>query len=131
MKMGQYELSFGWQATHVMSLRGFQLFHLRSKRRRRLLLLPLFSLTFYTVTSFDRGWRSEGRKKAIASVCLIVLNRLSSSTVLSVWQRQGNASAHILYFLDVFVIKLLFPVHGTLVFSQSMSPAQDGEEAFI
>lgn len=60
---GQLKPSFGWRATHVMSLRGFQLFHLRSKRRRRLLLLPLFSLTFYTVTSFDRGWGREGEKK--------------------------------------------------------------------
>lgn len=59
---GQLEPSFGWRATHVMSLRGFQLFHLRSKRRRRLLLLPLFSLTFYTVTSFDRGWGREGER---------------------------------------------------------------------
>lgn len=58
---GQLEPSFGWRATRVMSLRGFQLFHLRSKRRRRLLLLPLFSLTFYTVTSFDRGW-GRGQK---------------------------------------------------------------------
>lgn len=56
---GQLEPSFGWRATLVMSLRGFQLFHLRSKRRRRLLLLLLFSLTFYTVTSFDRGWGRE------------------------------------------------------------------------
>lgn len=33
--------------------------------------------------------------------------------------------------LDVFVIKLLFPVHGTLAFSQTLSPAQDKKEAFI
>lgn len=67
---GQLEPSFGWRATLVMSLRGFQLFHLRSKRRRRLLLLLLFSLTFYTVTSFDRSWGREENE------CLIVLNRL-------------------------------------------------------
>lgn len=59
---GQLEPSFGWRATLVMSLRGFQLFHLRSKRRRRLLLLLLFSLTFYTVTSFDRGWGREEKR---------------------------------------------------------------------
>lgn len=34
----------------------------------------LFSLTFYTVTSFDRGWGRE--EKTIASERLIVLNRL-------------------------------------------------------
>lgn len=93
---GQLEPSFGWRATHVMSLRGFQLFHLRSKRRRRLLLLPLFSLTFYTVTSFDRGWGREGergrkkkKKKTIASERRRVCAG-SGSTVLSVEWRQSN-----------------------------------------
>lgn len=53
---GQPESSFGWRATRLMSLRGFQLLHLRSKRRKRL-LLPFFSpsLTFSTLTSIDRG----------------------------------------------------------------------------
>lgn len=40
---GQPESSFGWRATRLMSLRGFQLLHLRSKRRKRL-VLPFFSL---------------------------------------------------------------------------------------
>lgn len=55
---GQRELSFGWRAARVMSLRGFQLFHLRSKRRKRLLLF-FFALTFSTLTSFDGGRRGE------------------------------------------------------------------------
>lgn len=107
---GQLEPSFGWRATHVMSLRGFQLFHLRSKRRRRLLLLPLFSLTFYTVTSFDRGWRSRGGK-TIASERLILLSRLQqygpfclaeANTVLS------HSLFFLSFFLDVFGLKVLF-----------------------
>lgn len=63
-----------------MSLRGFQLFHLRSKGKKRLLLLPLFSLTFYTVTSFDRGW-GRGENK-IASERLIILCRLQQYSPL-------------------------------------------------
>lgn len=128
---GQLELSFGWRATHVMSLRGFQLFHLRSKRSMRLLLLLLFSLTFYTVTSFDRGWGRE--EKTIASERPIVLNRLQSF-LSSRDKAMLLQLTHFFFpftFLDAFVIKLLFPVHGTLAFSQIMSPAQDRKEAFI
>lgn len=36
-----------------------------------------------------------------------------------------------LYVLDVFVIKVLIPVHGTLAFSQAVSPAQDRKDALV
>ena len=36
-----------------------------------------------------------------------------------------------LYVLDVFVIKVLIPVYGTLAFSQAVSPAQDRKDALV
>lgn len=144
---GQLEPSFGWRATHVMSLRGFQLFHLRSKRRRRLLLLPLFSLTFYTVTSFDRGWGREGergRKKRKRKRLLVSAGESVQAPAVQSSLSSGDKATwfffcvcvcqlphSFLYVLDVFVIKVLIPVHGTLAFSQAVSPAQDRKDALV
>lgn len=52
---GQPELSFGWRAAGVMSLRGFQLFHFTQKRGRDNLSFFPPALTFSTLTSFDGG----------------------------------------------------------------------------
>lgn len=113
---GQLEPSFGWRATLVMSLRGFQLFHLRSKRRRRLLLLLLFSLTFYTVTSFDRGWGREGERAP---------DSLEQAPAVRSFLSRTDKPILSFFLLTVFVIKLLLPVHATLAFSLTTSPAQD------
>lgn len=119
---GQLEPSFGWRATRVMSLRGFQLFHLRSKRKQRLLLLPLFfllSLTFYTLTSFDSGWGRKRRGNDCQWEPDCLQQAPTAQTFLEVTSR--CFCTHFVWIF--FIIKLLFPVHKgfTQDFKKSLS----------